>query len=213
MALGYENVSEYIQGLMGEGDQLLAWARKKSGEFTGHGVYAIDPTSGRMLELIARVQHSERVLEIGSGVGYSALWLMKGMDADGTLDAIEYNADVAKALKATVKKAHLEGRVKVHNGPALKLLRNMTGPYDLVFIDADKHEYPNYLEEALRLTKLGSVILADNMFWGGTAIRGGIRGEDTGGIIEYTKRIFRDRRLSSLILPLGDGLAISYRVK
>lgn len=94
----------------------------------------------------------------------------------------------------------------------MEVLPKMKRPYDIVFIDAKKEEYPNYLEEALRLSRPRSIILADNMLWGGAAVRGE-KSEGTQGIIEYTKRIFNDSRLSSLIVPLGDGLAVSYRTK
>jgi predicted O-methyltransferase YrrM len=208
----YEEVSKYIQELVGEGDQLLAWANKRSDELRESGVFQIDQSSGRLLELLARLRSPKRVLEIGSGVGYSALWFMKGMPTDGILDAIEFNPKVVQALEVTIKKAGLNGRIIIHKGPALEVLPKMEGHYDMVFIDADKSEYPRYLEESLRLTQAGSMILADNMFMGiSTAGREktlGIR-----GIAEYTRSIFNDPRLSSLIVPLGDGLALSYRIK
>lgn len=208
----YEEVSEYVQRLVGQGDKLLACVSERSDELREFGVFQIDPSRGRLLELLARVRLPKRILEVGSGAGYSALWFMKGMAPDGILDAIEQNSKVAEALKVTIRKAGLEERIKIHRGRALDVLPGMKGPYDIVFIDADKDEYPNYLEQALRLTRLGSMILADNMFWSGATIRGEKR-EGARGITEYTKRIFNDSRLSSLIVPLGDGLALSYRTK
>ena len=80
-----------------------------------------------------------------------------------------------------------------------------------MFIDADKDEYPSYLNHSMRLTHVGSVILADNLLWGGSVLSAKRREGET-GISEYTKMIFRDRRLRSLIVPLGDGLGVSYRV-
>lgn len=209
----YEDISDYIAKLVGKGDDLQAWVSKQSAQLQKYGVYSIDPTRGRLLELLARLRSPKTVLEIGSGAGYSALWFMKGMDSDGTLDAVEYNPDVAKVLSAVVRKAGLEGRVRIHNAPALSVMKSLKGPYDFVFIDADKDEYPDYLDEALRLTKPGSMIMADNMLWSGAAVHADKGREGTRGIIQYTRRIFNDERLSSLIVPLGDGIAISYRVK
>lgn len=209
----YEDVSKYVEKLVGEGDELQKWVYEKSQELRKHGVFSIDSTRGRFLELLARLKAPARVLEIGSGAGYSALWFMKGMGQRGALDAIEVDDQVVEALKAVIVKAGLEGRINIHHGPALEVLRKMNGPYDLVFIDADKDEYPAYLDEAMRLTRPGSTIVADNMLWGGATVRGDKRRKMVKGIMEYTRRIFADPRFSSIIIPLGDGLAVSYRTE
>lgn len=209
----YEDIADYVERLVGRGDELQEWVYRKSAELREFGVFSVDPTRGRLFELLARLRSPKRILEIGSGAGYSALWFMRGMGSEGTLDAIEFNPEVVKVLRTVVKKARLERRISIHQGEALNILQDLKGPYDFIFIDADKDEYPGYLDHALRLTKAGSTILADNMFWGGTVLRGEKGKEGVQGIMEYTKRIFQDPRLSSLILPLGDGLAVSYRVK
>jgi len=137
---------------------------------------------------------------------------MKGMPPNRILDVIERNHSVVEALEVTIKKTGLEGRIRIHQGRALEVLPKMKRPYDIVLIDANKEEYANYREEALRLTRPRSIILADKMLWGGAAVRGE-KSEGAQGIIEHTKRIFNDSRLSSPIVPLGDGLAVSYRTK
>ena len=213
IALRYEDIMNYVGSLVGSGDELQVWVRGKSNELSEYGVVPIDPTRGRFLELIARINSPRRILEIGSGAGYSALWFMKGMGRKGTLESIEVDPNVAVELHEIIKKAGLKRRIKIHQGAALVILRKLKGPYDLVFIDADKDEYPQYLQHAMNLTAVGSVILADNLLWSGATFLTGVRKEGAEGIIDYMKRIFNDPRLSSLIIPLGDGLGISYRVK
>jgi caffeoyl-CoA O-methyltransferase len=208
----YEEVLEYIQKLVGEGDEIFKWANKRSDELREEGVFQIDPSTGRLIEILARLRAPKRALEIGSGAGYSALWFMKGMPADGTLDAIELDPKVARALETTIKKAGLEGRIRIRLGRALDILADMQGPFDLVFIDADKDGYPQYLEHAIRLTQPGSMILADDMFTDLSAVEGE-KSSKQRGIAEYTRRIFSDNRLSSIVVPVGDGLALSYRIK
>jgi predicted O-methyltransferase YrrM len=210
--MDYEEVLEYVQRLVGEGDEILSWVNKRSDELREEGVFQIDSSSGRLIEIVTRLRSPKRVLEIGSGVGYSALWFMKGMPANGILDAIELNPKVAGALKETMSKAGLEGRIRIYQGRALDVLPEMEGPYDMVFIDADKDPYPEYLEQAFRLTQAGSVILAHNMFMDLATVKGEKLSKQR-GIAEYTKRIFSDSKLSSLIIPLGDGLALSFRTK
>jgi caffeoyl-CoA O-methyltransferase len=208
----YEAIGRYVGNLVGEGDRLQQWVLEQSDALRDQGVMPIDPTRGRFLELIAGLRAPRRVLEIGSGAGYSALWFMKGMGQKGTVDTIEGNSAVIEVLRTVVKKAGFVRRIKIHQGPALEVLPGMRGPYDLIFIDADKEEYPAYLKHALRCTKAGCVILADNMFWGGATVYGrDRRGVD--GIVEYTRRIFSDSRLCSIIIPLGDGLAVSHRIR
>ncbi len=203
----------YVGGLVGSGDELQVWVWSKSNELRELGVVPIDPTRGRFLELIARIKSPRRILEIGSGAGYSALWFMKGMGQKGTLETIEVDRQVASELQEVIQKAGLKRRIKVHHGVALEILRKVKGPYDVVFIDADKDEYPQYLQHAMKLTSIGSIILADNLLWSGATFLRGIQREGAEGIIEYTKRIFNDPRLSSLLIPLGDGLGVSYRIK
>ena len=209
----YEDVSKYVQGLVGEGDELQTRVHRRSVEFEDRGVVAIVSTRGRFLELVARMRAPRRVLEVGSGVGYSALWLTKGMRRNGHLDAIEIDPTTAEELAAVLQKAGLKRRVRILVGPALRTLRKLKGPYEIVFIDASKEEYPQYLQYAMKLTKPGAIILADNMLWSGATFLRGVRKHGTTGIVEYTKRIFSDPRLSSLIVPLGDGIAISVRIK
>lgn len=209
----YEDVARYVTKLVGEGDELQAWTHEKSLRLSSHGVFPVDPTRGRFLELLARIAAPERVLEVGSGAGYSALWFMKGVGMKGRLDAIEVDADVVKELRSVLSKAGLRERTTIHHGAALDILRKLDGKYGLIFIDAEKDEYPAYLDEAFRLTAARSIIVADNMLWSGAVLEGGKRRRGVRGIIEYTKRIFADSRLCSIIVPLGDGLAVSYRMK
>lgn len=209
----YEDVSKYVTKLVGEGDDLQAWTHEKSLRLSGHGVYPIDSTRGRFLELLARIAVPERVLEVGSGAGYSALWLMKGMGPKGRLDAIEIDADVVEELRSVMNKAGFQERTTIHHGAALEVLQKLDRKYGLIFIDAEKDEYPAYLDQVFRLTTVRSVIVADNMLWSGAVLEGGKRRSGVRGIMEYTKRIFADPRLSSIIVPLGDGLAVSYRMK
>jgi predicted O-methyltransferase YrrM len=182
----HEDIMSYISDLVGEGDELRVTVRRRSVEFREHGVVSIDPTRGRLLELIARLVAPRKVLEIGPGVGYSALWFLQGMGGKGRLEAVEINPEVAQELHAVVARSGLSHRVKIHLGPALDALRKLKGPFDIIFIDADKDEYPEYLKHAMKLTQPGAVILADNMLWSGATFLRNVRRDHTKGIVEYT---------------------------
>jgi caffeoyl-CoA O-methyltransferase len=208
----YEDVSRYVEGFVGDGGSLSAWAYRKSLELRPQGVVPVDPPRDRFLELVARMTRPKRILEIGSGAGYSALWFLKGASKTTRLEVIEFNPTVAREFEKVMTKAGHQKRIHIHRGPALEVLPRLKGVYDCVFIDADKDEYPDYLRHSLRLTRPGSVIIADNMFWGGSVL-GDQQREGARSIHEYTRMIFKDKRLSSLIIPLGDGLALSHRIK
>ena len=207
--LKYENVAEYVEGLVGEGGKSFVKAHDKSLKM--QGVVPIDPSRGRLLEFLCRIQTPKRILEIGPGVGYSGLWFLKGAGEKCELEVIELNHHVASEFKKTMKSA-ANRKLTIHHGAALEVLPKLRPYFDIIFIDADKSEYPEYLQHAMRLTHPGSLIIADNLFWHGAVFSDRTR-KGVGGVVKYTRRIFKDKRLCSLIIPLGDGVGISLRVK
>jgi predicted O-methyltransferase YrrM len=144
--LHYEDVSKYVENFVGNSGVLFTWALEKSCKLEAEGVMPIDPPRGRFLELIARMTRPRRILEVGSGVGYSALWLLKGSGKRTRLDVMEINPIVTRAFEQVMKKAGYWKRVRAYSGPALEVLPRLKGLYDLAFIDADKDEYPDYLQ-------------------------------------------------------------------
>jgi len=209
----YDEVCRYVEGLVGNGSQALARVYNESVAMKEHGVFPIGAPTGRFLELITRIRSPKNILEIGPGIGYSTLWFLKGASPTTTLEVIEVNSHVVRKLQKIIAREGCRNKIKIHHGAALQVLAKMEKIFDCIFIDADKNEYPEYLRHSLRLTRRGSVILADDIykFWNDTptkrkkASQRGVRG--------YTEMIFKDKRLISLILPLGDGLAISFRLK
>jgi predicted O-methyltransferase YrrM len=208
----YGEVCGYVERLVGDGGEALARVYNESAAMKKYGVFSVDPPTGHFLELITRIRSPKNILEIGSGIGYSTLWFLKGANPTTTLDVIEINPRVAEKFKKVMAKGNYRNKIKIHQGPALETLAKMHKTFDCIFIDADKNEYPDYLRHSLRLTQRGSIILADDIykFWNDTTTE---QKRALQGVRGYTEMIFRDKRLSSLILPLGDGLAISFRVK
>ncbi|MBC7814476.1 MAG: O-methyltransferase [Burkholderiales bacterium] len=123
----------------------------------------VAPNQGMLLHLLARSHGVRSILEIGTMVGYSTIWLARALPADGRLVTLEINPDYAAIARANIERAGLANRVEIQVGPAIEALPKLSGPFDLVFIDADKVNNPAYLEWALRLTKPGSLIIIDNV--------------------------------------------------
>lgn len=174
----------------------------------------ISPIQGKLLQLFATMCNARKILEIGSLAGYSGIWLARALPVGGKLITLEIDAKHAEIVRQSFARAGVGDRSEVRVGKALDLLPQLEdeAPFDLIFIDADKPPYPHYLEWALRLSRPGSIIVADNCVRGGRAFR---EPEDaySAGIVAYNKRIASDPRLQSLALALDedytDGFAIS----
>jgi caffeoyl-CoA O-methyltransferase len=175
----------------------------------------ISPLQGRLLQVLAFSCGARKILEIGALAGYSSIWLARALPPDGRLISLEVSEKHAAVARESLNRAGLSDRSEVRVGPAQQLLPALASdaPFDLVFIDADKAGYPTYLEWALKLTRPGSIIVADNCIRGGRPLREEAGDPDTLGIKEYDHRVASDPRLLSVALPLDDdgmdGFAIS----
>jgi predicted O-methyltransferase YrrM len=159
-------VDDYASGhLIGKDsalDAVLA-ASEKAGLLGG----PISASQGKMLELLVRISGSSRVLEIGTLGGYSTIWLARGLPADGHIITLEVDPHHAAVARTSIASVGLADRIEVHVGPALQSMQELVAsgsdPFDLIFIDADKQNNPDYLQWALKLSRTGTVIIADNV--------------------------------------------------
>jgi predicted O-methyltransferase YrrM len=131
---------------------------------------AVAPNQGKLLHLLARTHGARRILEVGTLGGYSTIWLARALPAGGRLVTLEYADKHAEVARANLALAGLADRVEVRTGPALDTLPTLEGPFDLVFIDADKPNNPDYFRWALRLTRPGGMIIVDNVVRGGAIV-------------------------------------------
>ncbi len=162
----WDEVDAYIEQQLVGADAALEAALQAS-EDAGLPPIALTPAQGKLLHLLARVHHASSILELGTLAGYSAIWLARALPADGRLVTLELNPEYARVAAANIDRAGLAGLIKIEVGPALEGLRKLiaedAGPFDLVFIDADKQHTPEYFELALELARPGSVIVTDNV--------------------------------------------------
>jgi predicted O-methyltransferase YrrM len=184
------------------------------------GLRAINvaPNQGKFLHLLARIQGARRILEIGTLGGYSAIWLGRALPADGALVSLEFSPENAAVARANIARAGLDAKVKVITGLALDsldaLLAEGVPPFDFVFIDADKGNNPNYLERVLKLSRPGTVIVADNVVREGRVADPAHHEEDAIGLRRYFDMLASDERLeSTAVQTVGskgwDGFAIT----
>ncbi len=197
----------YLRPLFWAEDELLQDLARDIGE-RGPQIQ-VSAEEGRLLATLVTLSGARRVLEVGTLFGYSGVWMARALGPGGHLDTVELSPLHAEAARGWFARAGLAGRVSVHEGPALEVLPGLDAGYDLAFFDAAKSEYCDYLDHALRLVRPGGLILADNVFWNGRVARDDAADPDVRGIRDYNARIAGDPRLTSTVIPVGDGLSVS----
>jgi predicted O-methyltransferase YrrM len=168
---------------------------------------------GRVLSMLSKLINAKYILEIGTYTGYSALCLAEGMRADGELHTIDINEELHDLQRKYFDKSGYGSNIIQHTGKALEIIPQLNKTFDLVFIDADKRNYPSYLELILPRLHSGSVIISDNVLWSGKVVEPLKEDDlDTKALLQYNEMLNEDARLESVLLPIRDGLTIT-RVK
>jgi predicted O-methyltransferase YrrM len=195
---------EYAEGYLAE-DAVLQAARHRGGEL---GCVPIGPGGGATLRFLAAATNARAVVEVGTGAGVSGLWLLRGMRPDGVLTTVDRDPEHQRAAKQAFGEAGIpSGRTRLIVGNALDVLPRLAdGGYDLVFVDAAKSEYGDYLTEALRLLRPGGVIAFDNVLWHDRVADPAQRDPDTIAMRELGRTVRGDDNLVPVLLHAGDGL-------
>ncbi|WP_053846199.1 O-methyltransferase [Streptomyces sp. NRRL B-24085] len=213
----WDDVDAYFATHLAPEDEVLRAALRDS-EAAGLPAIAVTAPQGKLLQLLAQIQGARTILELGTLGGYSTIWLARALPADGRLVSLEYSPENAEVAKRNIARAGLDKVVEVRVGPALESLPRLAaenpGPFDLVFIDADKGNNPRYVEWALELTGPGSLIVVDNVVRGGRVADPGNPAPDVQGTRTALELIGRHPRLSATaIQTVGskgyDGFALA----
>lgn len=168
---------------------------------------------GRVLSMLSKLIHPKYILEIGTYTGYSALCLAEGMRKEGELHTIDINEELHDFQRKYFDASGFGKQIIQHTGNALEIIPKLSETFDLVFIDADKNNYPKYLDIILPKLQSGSVILSDNVLWSGKVVEPVKKDdEDTKALLEYNKLLNNNPKLETVLLPIRDGLTVS-RVK
>lgn len=203
-----DSLEDYLSRQFGAEDELLASLREEA-DRTGLPPISIPPSTGGLLQLLARSIGARTILEVGTLGGYSAICLARALPEDGRLLTLEQNPEHAAFARRWIERAGLSSRVEVREGTALDTLPSLDGEaFDLVFLDADKEPLPRYLDWALRLLRPGGMVVADNALWGGRVLDESVNDPATLALREFNRRLAADPRLTSTIIPMGDGVAV-----
>jgi len=175
--------------------------------------WQVAPEQGQFLALLVKLTGARRLLEVGTFTGYSALCMASALPADGSLICCDIPGDYNATARRYWQEAGLAGRIDLRLAPALETLAELErqgqgGQYDLVFIDADKANYPSYLEHALRLLRVGGLAVFDNTLWSGRVLETSPESADTRAIQALNRALKDDARVDLSLLPIGDGLTL-----
>ncbi|HEV3061706.1 MAG TPA: O-methyltransferase [Vicinamibacterales bacterium] len=177
----------------------------------------VDAEVGALLRVLAAAVEAKRILEIGTAVGYSGIWLAGALPADGMLMTLEMDQARAREAQDNFARAGLADRVSVMVGDAQRMVAKVSGPFDVIFQDGDKKLYTPLLDRLVSLLRPGGLLVTDNVLWDGKVVPGFARAgsdasdEDTRAIAEYNERVAAHPALVTTIVPLRDGVSISVK--
>lgn len=165
---------------------------------------------GRTLSMMSHMMHPERILEIGTYTGYSALCLAEGLSEDGILHTIDINEELEDFTQSFFDESEYGNKIKMHIGNAMEIIPELNETWDMVFIDADKDNYSNYYNLVFDQVRSGGFIIADNVLWSGKVVEPvSPQDIDTKALLEFNDMVTKDERVENVLLPIRDGLMVA----
>jgi predicted O-methyltransferase YrrM len=212
-AIVADPIERYLASLNRAGDSVLDEIARANEE---RKLPLVDAEVGALLRVLAMTAGATRILEIGTAVGYSGIWLAGGLRPGGMLLTLEKNQERADEARANFARAGFGDRVTVIVGDAGLKIAKVAGPFDLIFQDGDKRLYTPLLDRLVSLLRPGGLLVTDNVLWDGEVVPGFIRqptrdADDTRAIAEYNERVAAHPQLITTVIPLRDGVSISVK--
>jgi len=208
MSITYDYIDDYLYRIAAPRDTLL----ERMEEYAdSHTVPIIGPLVGRLLYNLAKASQSRKILEIGTAIGYSGIWLARAVAPQkGSVTTIDMDPERVKIAKKNISEAGLERTVRVIEGNALKVLPTLKEEFDMIFLDSDKDVYPDAFKMSVPMLRKGGLFVADNALWGGDVAKGG-KSKDTQSMIKFNRLVSESSGMSTVIVPLRDGVLVSLK--
>lgn len=205
-------ITKYLQSKIKQKDEHLI---NMQGFAKTNKVPIITPEVAQLISVICKIKKPKNILELGTAIGYSAIILAKEMEKGGEITTIEKSPEMISLAKEFIKKAGFENNIKIIGGDALEVLKYLNGSYDLIFLDAAKGHYIDFLPHLLRLLNKGGVLVSDNILYKGMVADDKLVVRRKITIVrrlrEYLSKITSIDELETTILPIGDGVSVSYK--
>jgi caffeoyl-CoA O-methyltransferase len=197
-------VQEYLADLLPKRDAVISEMERYAKQ---HDVPIIGPVVARMVYLMAQISGAKRIFEMGSAIGYSTIWLARAAGADAEVYYTDGDPANATRARGYFKRAGVENYIQIMTGDAVNLIDQVPGVFDLIFIDVDKHQYPEALRKAVPRLRSGGLLLTDNVLWSGRVTRK-TNDPRTRAIQQFNKLIYSSSEIFPIIIPLRDGVAV-----
>lgn len=208
-----QRVENYCQTYVSKEEDYLTELDEKTKELFIHPHMISGNWQGNFLSIISKIICPKNILEIGTFSGYSALCLVKGLSPNGKLHTIEWKEEYEEFLLNLFKENKVEDKIQLHIGKALDIIPTIEEEFDIIFIDADKANYPAYYDLCIEKLRKGGLMIADNVLWyGKIALEPIPKDKQTVGIHSFNQKITEDPRMENLIIPLRDGLMIGRKI-
>lgn len=208
-----QRVEQYCQTYVNKEDENLRELNEKTNLLFPRPHMISGNWQGMFLTLISKLVNPKNILELGTFSGYSALCLVKGLSSEGKLHTIEKNEEYEEFLINLFKENGVEDKIKLHIGKALDIIPLFEEKFDIIFIDADKPNYPLYYDLCVEKLRKGGLLIADNVLWyGKTALEPMPKDKQTLAIHSFNQKITEDDRMENLIIPIRDGLMVGRKV-
>jgi len=197
-------VEEYLADLLPKRDEVISEMERYAKK---HDVPIIGPVVARMIYLVTQISGAKRIFEMGSAIGYSTIWLARAAGPEAEVYYTDGDPANAARARGYFKRAGVENSIQIMTGDAVNLIDQVPGEFDLIFIDVDKHQYPEALRKAVPRLRSGGLLLTDNVLWSGKVTRKSTDGR-TRAIQQFNKLIYSSSELFPIIIPLRDGVAV-----
>jgi caffeoyl-CoA O-methyltransferase len=197
-------VEEYLADLLPKRDAVISEMERYAKKYD---VPIIGPVVARMIYLVAQISGAKRIFEMGSAIGYSTIWLARAAGTEAEVYYTDGDPGNAARARGYFKRAGVENSIQIMTGDAVNLIDQVPGEFDLIFIDVDKHQYPEALRKAVPRLRSGGLLLTDNVLWSGKVARKSTD-KRTRAIQQFTKLIYSSSELFPIIIPLRDGVAV-----
>lgn len=205
--------STYLQTHSSNESQLLAKLRRETELKCLNPIMLSGEFQGNFLSIISKIKKPKNVLEIGTYTGYSTICIAEGLDKKGTIHTIDKNEELIEIQNKYFELSNYRNQIKQYTGEALKIIPSMKLNFDLIFLDADKENYSNYLKKVSPLLNKGGILISDNVLWHGKVLDENRNYDKTTKLIDdFNKNIIKDKTLQSIMLPLRDGISVSVKL-